>query len=99
VINNVGVTPLSKNLTTPVGDSEGRFTSRLPKWKPIEHRLFFEIFKNRAAKPLDSYPKVLDFIRHTAPGPASQSPPTSTAALPNRRLTRSRAGSAVFVAE
>jgi hypothetical protein len=35
------------------------------KWNPIEHRLFSEISKNWAAEPLDSYPKVLNFIRHT----------------------------------
>jgi hypothetical protein len=35
------------------------------KWNPIEHRLFSEISKNRAAEPLDSYPKVLNFIRNT----------------------------------
>ena len=35
------------------------------KWNPIEHRLFSEISKNWAAEPLDSYPKVLNFIRNT----------------------------------
>src|SRR6202161_3013052 len=35
------------------------------KWNPIEHRLFSEISKNWAADPLDSYPKVLNFIRNT----------------------------------
>jgi hypothetical protein len=35
------------------------------KWNPIEHRLFSEISKNWAAEPLDSYPKVLSFIRNT----------------------------------
>jgi hypothetical protein len=35
------------------------------KWNPIEHRLFSEISKNWAAEPLDSYPKILNFIRHT----------------------------------
>jgi hypothetical protein len=35
------------------------------KWKPIEHRLFSEISKNWAAEPLDSYRKVLNFIRNT----------------------------------
>ena len=35
------------------------------KWNPIEHRLFSEISKNWAAEPLDSYHKVLNFIRHT----------------------------------
>jgi DDE family transposase len=35
------------------------------KWNPIEHRLFSEISKNWAGEPLDSYEKVLKFIRTT----------------------------------
>jgi hypothetical protein len=35
------------------------------KWNPIEHRLFSEISKNWAAEPLDSYDKMLNFIRNT----------------------------------
>ena len=35
------------------------------KWNPIEHRLFSEISKNWAGEPLDSYPKILNFIRST----------------------------------
>jgi hypothetical protein len=35
------------------------------KWNPIEHRLFSEISKNWAAEPLDSYQKMLKFIRTT----------------------------------
>ena len=35
------------------------------KWNPIEHRLFSEISKNWAAEPLDSYDKMLKFIRTT----------------------------------
>jgi hypothetical protein len=35
------------------------------KWNPIEHRLFSEISKNWAAEPLDSYEKMLKFIRAT----------------------------------
>lgn len=35
------------------------------KWNPIEHRLFSEISKNWAAEPLDSYQKMLNFIRTT----------------------------------
>lgn len=35
------------------------------KWNPIEHRLFSEISKNWAGEPLDSYQKVLRFIRST----------------------------------
>ena len=33
------------------------------KWNPIEHRLFSEISKNWAGEPLDSYQKVLNFLR------------------------------------
>jgi hypothetical protein len=35
------------------------------KWNPIEHRLFSEISKNWAGEPLDSYDKILKFIRTT----------------------------------
>src|ERR1017187_7592641 len=35
------------------------------KWNPIEHRLFSEISKNWVAEPLDSYEKMLNFIRNT----------------------------------
>ena len=36
------------------------------KWNPIEHRLFSEISKNWAAEPLDSYEKMLKYIRTTS---------------------------------
>ena len=36
------------------------------KWNPIEHRLFSEISKNWAGKPLDSYETILHYIRSTA---------------------------------
>ncbi len=36
------------------------------KWNPIEHRLFSEISKNWAAEPLDSYERMLKFIRTTS---------------------------------
>lgn len=35
------------------------------KWNPIEHRLFSEISKNWAGKPLASYETVLNYIRTT----------------------------------
>jgi len=35
------------------------------KWNPIEHRLFSEISKNWAGKPLDSYETLLKYIRTT----------------------------------
>lgn len=35
------------------------------KWNPIEHRLFSEVSKNWAGRPLDSYETVLNHIRST----------------------------------
>ena len=35
------------------------------KWNPIEHRLFSEISKNWAGRPLDSYNTMLNYIRTT----------------------------------
>ena len=35
------------------------------KWNPIEHRLFSEISKNWAGKPLESYETILKYIRTT----------------------------------
>ena len=35
------------------------------KWNPIEHRLFSEISKNWAGRPLDSYETVMNYIRTT----------------------------------
>ena len=35
------------------------------KWNPIEHELFSEISKNWAGEPLESYDKMLNFIRTT----------------------------------
>jgi hypothetical protein len=36
------------------------------KWNPIEHRLFSEISKNWAGRPLDSYETILKYLRTTA---------------------------------
>ena len=40
------------------------------KWNPIEHRLFSEISKNQAGRPLDSYETILKYLRttHTSTG-------------------------------
>jgi DDE family transposase len=40
------------------------------KWNPIEHRMFSEISKNWAGKPLDSYETILNYVRttHTSTG-------------------------------
>ena len=35
------------------------------KWNPVEHRLFSEISKNWAGRPLDSYETILKYIRTT----------------------------------
>ncbi len=35
------------------------------KWNPIEHRLFSEISKNWAGEPLESFEKIVNFIRTT----------------------------------
>ena len=35
------------------------------KWNPIEHRLFSEISKNWAGRPLDSYETILNYVRTT----------------------------------
>lgn len=43
----------------------GHYPPGASKWNPIEHRLFSEISKNWAGEPLDSYEKLLKFIRTT----------------------------------
>ena len=35
------------------------------KWNPIEHRLFCEVTKNWAGRPLDSYEAILKYLRTT----------------------------------
>lgn len=49
------------------------------KWNPIEHRLFSEISKNWAGRPLDSYETILNYIRTTS---------TSTGLRVSARLVR-----------
>ncbi len=41
------------------------YPSGASKWNPIEHRLFSEISKNWAARPLDSYETILKYLRTT----------------------------------
>jgi hypothetical protein len=36
------------------------------KWNPIEHRLFSEVSKNWAGKPLDSYDAIINYLRTTS---------------------------------
>ena len=41
------------------------YPSGASKWNPIEHRMFSEISKNWAGRPLDSYQTILNYIRTT----------------------------------
>ena len=41
------------------------YPSGASKWNPIEHRLFSEISKNWAGKPLDSFETILSYLRST----------------------------------
>ncbi len=51
------------------------------KWNPIEHRLFSEISKNWQGEPLDSFEKILKYIRTTG---------TSTGLCVRAQLVRKR---------
>jgi hypothetical protein len=42
------------------------YPSSASKWNPIEHRLFSEISKNWAGRPLDSYDTIINYLRTTA---------------------------------
>ena len=53
--------PIRSGLTLTVA----HYPTGASKWNPIEHRLFSEISKNWAGEPLDSYQKILNFIRST----------------------------------
>ena len=72
------------------------------KWNPIEHRLFCEISKNWAGRPLDSFDTILKYLRttRTATGlrvrahlvrkptrPASRSPTPKCESFASRRTT------------
>jgi hypothetical protein len=58
-------------LQTQLADSHGltltvaHYPTGASKWNPIEHRLFSKISKNWAGEPLDTYQKILHFIRST----------------------------------
>ena len=39
--------------------------SGMRPWNPIEHRLFCEVSKNWAGRPLDSYETILKYLRTT----------------------------------
>jgi len=60
-------TELQAQLCNPFGITAtvAHYPAGASKWNPIEHRLFSEISKHRAAEPLVSYEKMLGFIRNT----------------------------------
>ena len=43
----------------------GHYPPATSKWNPIEHRLFCEISKNWAGRPLDSFETILKYLRAT----------------------------------
>lgn len=59
------------SLQTKLADQHGlsvtvcHYPPGTSKWNPIEHRLFSEVSKNWAGKPLDSYETMLKYIRTT----------------------------------
>ena len=46
--------------------SVAHYPTAASKWNPIEHRLFCEISKNWAGRPLDSYEAILKYLRTTS---------------------------------
>jgi len=60
-------TELQAQVASPFGlnVTVAHYPTGASKWNPIEHRLFAEISKNWAGEPLDSYQKLLNFIRTT----------------------------------
>jgi len=60
-------TELQAQLCNPFGITAtvAHYPTGASKWNPIEHRLFSQISKNWAGEPLDSYHKILHFIRST----------------------------------
>src|SRR5882724_11077154 len=62
-----GKTELQSQLADSLGLTltVAHYPTGASKWNPIEHRLFSEISKNWAGEPLDSYQKILKFIRST----------------------------------
>ena len=47
-------------------DSAAHYPIGASKWNPIEHRLFCEISKNWAGRPLDSDETILNYISTTS---------------------------------
>ena len=58
---------LQKKLSDPFGLTVTvcHYPPGSSKWNPIEHRLFSQISKNWAGRPLDSYETVLNYLRTT----------------------------------
>ena len=63
--NEHGLRELRRDYNRIVYAKNGIDPPGASKWNPIEHRLFSEISKNWAGRPLDSYETVLNFIRTT----------------------------------
>jgi len=59
---------LYENLAKPHGLNltVAHYPPGASKWNPIEHRLFSEVSKNWAGRPLDSYDTILNHIRTTS---------------------------------
>lgn len=51
--------------THDISVTVSHYPSGCSKWNPIEHRLFSEISKNWAGRPLDTYETLLNYIRTT----------------------------------
>ena len=72
------------------------------KWNPIEHRLFGEISKNWASRPLDSFETILKYLRTTRTStglrvrahlvPASRSPTSKCESCTSRRTASCPSG-------
>ena len=58
---------LQEKLVDPyqLGVTVCHYPTGASKWNPVEHRLFSEISKNWAGRPLDSYQTILNYIRST----------------------------------
>jgi hypothetical protein len=57
--------PNSKRNSCDLTVTVAYYPTGTSKWNPIEHLLLSEIFENWAAEPLDSYQKILNFLRTT----------------------------------
>ena len=60
------------------------------KWNPIEHRLFSEISKNWAGRPLDSFDTILKYLRTTHRHRTAGTRPPGAQNLQDRRQNHQR---------